>query len=236
LIKIASYALVLFFSLSAQAEQLPLALVYYGPGVCNGCPQSLAKTIRKSGFKIQKVWAGDLTADLLSKASIFAVPGGDEEADVKNALSSAEVDNIRNFVNNGGSYLGVCLGAYLATNWIGNDPTKPGLQLFDGKIYNHSPTQEARMEDVTWRGEHRWLYFQDGPEFVPSPDSKTDVWAYYKTGAVAALQQKFGLGHVGLIGPHLEADQSWLDDDHLVDPDGFDDYLMNAFLKNLSSP
>jgi len=217
------------------AETQPLALVYAGPGVCDGCETSLAATIHQSGFRVQLIRAGEISSEILSKASIFAVPGGEEEADVKNALFPGEAERIRDFVNRGGSYLGVCLGAYLAANWMSDRESQHGLQLFDGEIRNHSPTKEARMEDVTWQGHHRWLYFQDGPEFSLSASSTnpTDIWAYYKTGAIAALQTKFGTGRVGLIGPHLEADQTWWDEDHLVDPDGLDGDLMPAFLQSL---
>ena len=236
MMKIASLLLLSLLSHSvAFAVTLPLALVYVGPGVCDGCGEDLATTIKKSGFRIKLVKPGDISTELLAQASIFAVPGGEEEADVKDALLPGEAERIREFVSQGGNYLGVCLGAFLAADWLSDRESQHGLQLFDGKIKNHSPTKEARMEDVTWKGHHRWLYFQDGPEFILPADVKNtaDIWAYYTTGAIAALQTNFGTGRVGLIGPHLEADQSWLDADHLIDPDGLDGDLMVEFLQTL---
>jgi len=239
MMKIIAITFCMFGQSYAQAEKLPLALVYAGPGVCDGCPESLAKNIKKSGFRVQLVKPGQLSHDRLAEASVFAVPGGDEEDDVKNALLPGEAENIREFVNQGGSYLGVCLGAFLAANWLTDNQSLHGLELFHGLIRNHSRTKEARMEDVVWRENHHWLYFQDGPEFILPDESgladdlKTQVWAHYQTGAVAALQTKFGQGRVGLIGPHLEAENEWLKDDHLSDPDGLDGFLMQDFLQTL---
>ena len=222
----------------ARSSNRPLAYVYHGEGVCEGCPESLKTNIQKAGFRVAWIRPGEITAKHLAKASLFAVPGGEEERDVKRALQKGETENIQEFVRQGGHYLGVCLGAYLVPQWLPDEPSENGLELFSGIVTNHSPTKEARMEKISWRGNSRWMYFQDGPEFRLSRkflrQPQVEIWARYSDDSLAALQVPYGLGRVGLVGPHAEADQSWLDDDHLIDPDGFDSDLLVDFLNGLT--
>ena len=206
----------------ANASTRPIALVYFGPGVCPGCPDDLAAALARVGFKIKKTFPGKISSRALSEASIFAVPGGDEERDVMHALMPGEADNIRNFVRTGGHYLGVCLGAYLAVPNLIDASFEPGLALFEGTVKNHSPTKEARMELISWQSVRRYMYFQDGPEFHLDHPEQADIWARYpdKDQNIAAFQIAYGNGRVGLIGPHPEATQEWLNDDHISVPNG----------------
>ena len=212
----------LLFSV-AWSQTAPIAAVYYGPAVCHGCPQSLAKVIKQAGYDVRKIYAGGITAEALKDVALFAIPGGNDVDELMSAFMLGEAGVIKNYIYGGGSYLGVCLGAYVAA--------ESDLGLFSGTINAHAKKIDARMEKVTWRGQARWVYFQDGPEFKLSKNSKADIWSIYKTGELAALQYRYGQGYVGLVGPHLEADQSWLDEDHLADPDGDDSTLLVDFIK-----
>ena len=62
-----------------------------------------------------------------------------------------------------------------------------------------------------------------------------------KTVIVAAFQSQLGAGRIGLIGVHLEADQSWLKEDHISVPRGesfqesfdlFADFAQNLILEH----
>lgn len=72
---------------------------------------------------------------------------------------------------------------------------------------------------ITWGDTVRWTYFQEGARL---PAESAEAYAYYETGDIAAACYSFGLGGVGLIGPHPEADATWLEDASLTDPDGDD--------------
>jgi glutamine amidotransferase-like uncharacterized protein len=215
------FGIVLFHASSFAFSARPIALVYFGPGVCAGCPDDLASALTRAGYRVKKAFPTHITPDALEEAAIFAVPGGDEERDVMRALAPGEAEAIRQYVSSGGHYLGVCLGAYLAVpKLIDTNPAEDGLNLFDGTVTNHSPTKEARMEYIHWQSTYRWIYFQDGPEFHLNHPENADIWAYYKDGSIAAFQSPLGLGRVGLIGPHLEATQEWLNEDHISVPTG----------------
>ena len=227
------------------AYSKPLAYIYSGIGVCHGCDTTLAKAFRKAGFRTEKIFPGEIALDHLNEADVFAIPGGDQELDVMNALQPGEAAAIKKYVEQGGHYFGVCLGGFIAGSKIINTPTPvpvlpDGLDLFKGKVHNHSKTIEARIETILWTDPNqqsisRFMYFQDGPHFTLK-DPKAVIWARYSDGSIAAFQTPLGLGRVGLIGIHPEADQSWWNEDPnhpLEDPDGEDIDLFINFVQDL---
>jgi glutamine amidotransferase-like uncharacterized protein len=129
---------------------------------------------------------------------------------------------LRDFVSNGGRYIGFCLGAYMA----GHDPgfslipkeddvsqeiEEPGSQVDDEDdtiIQIDWSFSTGKKEGTTER--KRWAYFQDGPTFTLSEHSPATVLARYSsTGDVAAMLNQFGKGWVANVGPHPEADKAW---------------------------
>lgn len=129
---------------------------------------------------------------------------------------------MRDFVANGGHYLGFCLGAYLA----GDDPGF-GLLPKGDKAVREIKRRGAQVNDtsdtviqVDWSfstgdkqgktDDGRWLFFQDGAAFKLAKDSPAEVLGRYtKNGDVAATLNAYGKGWVANIGPHPEADQDW---------------------------
>ena len=77
------------------------------------------------------------------------------------------------------------------------------------------------MVDVAWEGHHRQTSFQEGA-VLPPPEDRADVFARYGNGDIAAARYDHGDGMAGLVGPHPEADQTWLDEAGIADPDGDD--------------
>lgn len=127
--------------------------------------------------------------------------------------------SIREWVREGGRYLGFCLGGYLAG-------ATPGFGLLPGDSARYISSRGAEIDttgntviDVTWRGEDRSMFFQDGPFFVLRDGARTEVLARYRNGTIAAVVTNFGSGRVGVVGPHPEADQSWYTHG-LINPDG----------------
>lgn len=206
------------------AHQRPLALIYRGPAACSGCGEAVAALLRSAPARFRVEYCGpdeqrQLSATSLAEAAVYAQPGGGE---VKRAWRRLErhAENIRDFVHNGGHYLGFCLGAYLAGD-------RPGYGLINGKVDEYISTDGASIDStddalirVRWRGQDRYMFFQDGPTLALAPGAPGEVLATYDTGAGAAVVTAFGEGRVGLVGPHPEADQSWYDDARLTNPDG----------------
>jgi hypothetical protein len=143
------------------------------------------------------------------RVEVYAQPGadGDDTAAFRRQKRDRRV--IRDFVHNGGRYLGICMGGFLA---------EPGFfDLFRGRVdeYYSSPgasvtTPEPALVPVTWRDTPRWMFFQDGGYMVPKRSTTgVTVLARYSNGSIAALVAPSGRGKVALCGPHPEAPPRW---------------------------
>jgi glutamine amidotransferase-like uncharacterized protein len=150
------------------------------------------------------------------------------DTDLDSAWSELQehASEIRDFVENqGGRYLGFCLGAYLAGK-------KPGFGLLPEGASAVSERKEKNAQvthtkdslvQVDWKfsteiGNHRegetatnqWLYFQDGTAIKGLSGYNNTVLARYSTsGNIAASLTPLGRGWIALVGPHPEATEKW---------------------------
>jgi glutamine amidotransferase-like uncharacterized protein len=202
----------------------PLALVYRGPAACSGCAESVATLLRNSPSHFRTKFVGPncdepLSAATLATAVVYAQPGGGSLDPAWRKMRKYATD-IQNWVRNGGTYLGFCLGGYLAG-------ATPGFALIPGDTNSYTDTAKATVQNsddtivaVSWRGKERHMYFQDGPVFTLKSGAKATVLATYPNNTPAAVATTYGRGRVGVVGPHPEADQSWYSDAGLSNPDG----------------
>lgn len=207
-----------------ESSDARTALVYRGPAGCEGCSETLAERLSQSPLELRVEFIGPeektpLTVSALAEAALYVQPGGgDDIAAAAQSFPSDFARGLRGFVGNGGSYLGICMGAYLAGS--------EGFGLLSGPVEGQVsvpgfPVTDSaeHMVAVTWDTTARWTYFQEGAQL---PEGGAEAHARYETGELAAAVYRVGEGHVGLIGPHPEADASWVEDTDLVDPDGDD--------------
>lgn len=207
-------------------DSRPLALVYDGPQGCPDCAPTIASVLESGDdpFRVEFVGPGtgtELSAEVLAEARLYVQPGGGADLATTWDDLAPQAQAVRDWVGRGGSYLGLCFGAYLA----GRDP---GFDLLPGDTFGWAGSPGATVPDardtvvpLTWRGEQRWVYFQDGPGFDLDEDADVDVLATYPDGVPAVLAAPFGAGRVGVAGPHPEADESWYDEAGLTNPDGY---------------
>ena len=229
----------------AAAKRPPkeIAVLFNGPTICEGCGDNIASDLRRRHYKVIKVGAGQTTPQLLAKASVYVVPGGEDVQDSNEGWSRAERQALRDFVQNGGSYIGFCLGAAWAADWPGEkkgvhynsldivpalaQPESPPLDLSQKAI---DAAKKARVETVNWQGHRRQTYFQDGPGFTMDPGTDAKVLASYKDDHVATFVSHYGAGTVAVTGVHIEADASWFEGDNLRPPKKNTKDLMKQFM------
>ncbi|MEV0123249.1 BPL-N domain-containing protein [Streptomyces sp. NPDC050703] len=208
-----------------RPAERPLAVIYDGPQGCPDCAPAVAKVLRKAPrhYRIRFVKAPVKASDLAG-AKLYVQPGGgaDLERTWRDLKESADV--LRTWVREGGSYLGLCFGAYLAGR-------NPGFGLLPGDAGGYTDSRGAVVDDdrdtvlkVMWRGKPRHMYFQDGPVFHfgrGADATSVEVLATYPgNGLPAAAVARYGKGRVGVSGPHPEADASWYEGAGLKNPDG----------------
>ena len=163
----------------------------------NGIMRALG---RNYNFKI--FTRHDLEDDFFDDVDIVAVPGGFGDSDSYDYLMRENGQRIRNFVADGGYYLGVCMGAYWAdTDYLGL------LNNVRVTQYIRHPTActrrpHAKEMPVKWNGVDTSMYFYDGCTYI---GSQFEVISTYPNRAPMAIIQD----RIGLIGCHPEADPHW---------------------------
>jgi glutamine amidotransferase-like uncharacterized protein len=218
----------------------PVALVYRGPAGCPGCSEAVAELLKndiKHNFDVIYVGPKEKISVReglnLPNVVLYAQPGGDGSVEKAYKRLRPDAVAVRSFVQNGGRYLGFCMGGYL----VDDDPGY-GLGLNTDQ-YIISPGATVKNEEDTiiqilWRGNRRWMYFQDGPYFIPESGIEDQtILAYYPNGEVAAVVQPYGKGKIGVSGPHPEADISWYEKAELINPDGYDADLFQDLIDTL---
>ena len=137
-------------------------------------------------------------------------PGGVGDSDTFDTVFKFHGDSIRRYVQGGGKYLGICMGAYWADRHYLNI-----VHNVEAKQYIRQPRTCTRRYyskavECDWNGTKDRFFFYDGPAFI-GDESKFEVVARYTNGDPAAIIQ----GNIGLIGPHLEAEEYWYDKPYL---------------------
>src|SRR5258708_6662481 len=141
----------------------------------------------------------------IRKYRLLIVPGGNF-LDMGHSLTSNAATNIRNAVQNGLNYLGICAGGFLA----GNSSYYNGLNLTSGVKFGFysAENQGIRKAAVAIAGAGTPTldqYWEDGPQFT----GWGAVAGKYPDGTPAIVEGAFGSGWVILTGVHPEAPASW---------------------------
>ena len=202
-------------AMPAHAKTVHVA-VYRGPAACDGCSETAKASIEKldPAYRVEFIGKGektDISPETLSRFDIYVQPGGGQDIPAAlRSLGKARVNAIRGFVAQGGGYLGLCMGAYLA------DDANFGLIPYDldsevGRPGFPVKTIEDAAIDVEWAGRKDMVYYQDGPYLPASKAAGFQQIAAYGNGDIAAARYSFKKGTVVLSGPHPEADKTWFE-------------------------
>ena len=223
-----------FFLTTASFASTPVALVYNGKGTCQkACAIAMAIAVKEAGLSPRFVSESEITEQsnpeeisaLFKDAKVWIQPGGYAKESFL-AMSGPLKQGIREFTASGGGYVGICAGAFMATEEIGTTGLS-GLGLIPGRCATYfahpaKPGLNYSMENVRWQGEERQLYFEGGPFFYDL-NPQVEVVATYADGtSPAAVRGEYGLGRVFLSGPHPEAPEAWRTQDEVEDSDGLD--------------
>ncbi|OFZ22011.1 MAG: hypothetical protein A2X94_16280 [Bdellovibrionales bacterium GWB1_55_8] len=233
LTRLVSIFVLLIVSNSALgASKKPLALIYKDSGSCFACEVGARAAAEDAGMKTRYISADEITPSLLKKAQLWIQPGGNA-IDVAKRMDPKAYGYLKDYIEQGGNYLGYCAGAFFADYFVDNDNTIPGLGIIPGgvtKDYLPGDTG-AHILPVRWHRNDktfvRHLFFGEGPVFVfETPGTVEIIGEYVDNEAsappIAVVQFKHGKGNVVLtaIHPEVPAWARWYYG--LEDPDGSD--------------
>ena len=153
----------------------------------------------------------ELEDDFFNDVDAVCFPGGIGDADSFDYLLQSNSRVVRDFVQRGGKYLGVCMGAY----WAGKGYFDL-LKDVEPQQYIKRPNTDTRRPhakniSVTWKGKQQKMFFYDGCALIGN-EKKFETIARYSNGDPMAIIQDT----VGLIGchpesePHLYKSYSWM--------------------------
>jgi glutamine amidotransferase-like uncharacterized protein len=145
-----------------------------------------------------------LEDDFFDDVDMICFPGGLGDADKFNFLTKENSQRIKEFVNAGGKYLGICMGAY----WAGSHYFDI-LDDVDAVQYMRRPNADTRRPhakniEVTWLGNKTNMFWYDGCALVGN-SRKFKTVAKYANGDNMAIIQN----NIGLIGCHPESEPHW---------------------------
>lgn len=184
-----------------------------GPGNVERCLGDAAK------FKTERIKAEDLRSGVLKRFDVVVVPGGSGSKQAEQ-MQEAGREAIRKFVEQGGGYVGICAGAYLACTGY-----EWGVGVLNAKTV--SPKWRRGQGEVKIAGEafgeklsDRGIRYSNGP--IIKADVRKDMPEFetliaFRTelaendtpvgvmvNAPAMVRSTYGLGRVFTSSPHPE--------------------------------
>lgn len=199
--------------------------VYAGAGTGKGMHHLLVEMQGLPGSTVLPIGPEEIRAGELRHFNVVLFPGGSGS---RQGESLGEVDRrcVRQFVEQGGGYIGICAGAFLATAEWPNalnilDAKTPSTQWKRGRgVVQMELTPEGRkilhVNSVSCE-----VRYHNGPIFMPAERSnlpeyrslavfRSQVADYSATdggmvGAPAIVASQFGKGRIVCFSPHPEA-------------------------------
>lgn len=195
-------------------------LIYSDDGASQDCVNALLKYY---GDQAQLTSGVDLQSDdWIQQTKLLIVPGGRSLPFYK-TLSKVGNQNIIQFVEQGGCYLGLCAGAYYASSetiFATSTPLELNLQselnfflgraigpVFSDKKFEYNSESGAEQVDIIWQDQKKYsVYFNGGCYFENADQfSNTKILAWYtKNNLPAIIICKVGKGCALLSGVHPE--------------------------------
>jgi len=166
-----------------------------------------------SGVYFDYATASEINSKTLSGYDILIMPGGNSANYVEG--SSIDEDAIKQFLNKGNGFIGICAGAYAASNSVDGSYSGWGLAshvntinvIYEGLV-SITPTSSGS----TLLGSSKiQLHHQNGPVMYTTSSSATSFATYTGTetgyqGYSSVVGEKYGSGRVLLSGSHPELD------------------------------
>ncbi len=209
----------------AQNPSLTDVAVYMDEGAWEAGVIAFERFLEWKGLTHRRVDASYVNIQNLTTSfrSIY-FPGG-YAYDYKLKISARGEENIRDLVRSGGAYIGICAGAYFASDRVdwegGSYPYTLGLfkgtargslseiQAWPGYSMTGITMNSRSILGSASQGAYRTLYF-GGPAFVPDPGIVVDTVATWDDAAdqCAIISFSYGSGRALLIGPHPEIEEN----------------------------
>ena len=178
-----------------------IALFLHQPRCSVQSANGIIKSL-ESNYNFKIFTRHEVENDFFDNVDVVAFPGGLGDSDSFDYLFKNNRDSISNFVNNGGRYLGICMGAYWAGNHYFNFLDNVQVEQYIKRPNTDTKRPHAKNLKIEWLGADENMFFYDGCSFGPG---QYEIIAKYKNDDPMAIIQ----GKLGLIGCHPESQPHW---------------------------
>lgn len=216
-----------------------IVYLYSGPGtstVCLDQTQKLFSQCLQHHYRIERIQPEDvINGSWQTQAACFVMPGG-RDSPYHESLNPAGITKIQEYVQIGGSYLGICAGAYFAAKQIefalGSSievNQERTLKFYEGTAsgpvfadFEYHTQKGAHAAQIAFAETSAMIYFNGGCTFLEAGKvCNLQIIGHYqlndgkKLSAIVHIKQ--GRGYVILSGVHFEFDPETMDanDSHL---------------------
>lgn len=186
--------------------------------------KSLQQEVDPSKYRIRRMDSKALKSENWEKeTALLVIPGG-RDIYYHESLDGAGTSKIRQFVEKGGSYLGICAGAYFGAGSIEFEKggtyevcANRSLAFFPGYAegpaygknkYRIDGLQGLEAARVSWQEDSFHVYYNGGCHFVKAHEfpgvSILSSYLELKDDPAAIVLCKVGQGQAVLSGVHLE--------------------------------
>jgi biotin--protein ligase len=197
--------------------------VYADEGVSSFSLQETLSTFRKVSPHVHPIGYQKLIeSDWEKETDLLIIPGG-RDIPYDRRLKGKGTAKIRAFVESGGSFLGICAGAYFASNEVIFEKDTPlevhesrDLKFFPGSAigtlylprrFAYDSEKGSHASEITLGDESCHLYYNGGCTFYQAEKfSSVTILARYQDAGnqPAIIHCKVGKGSVILSGVHFE--------------------------------
>jgi hypothetical protein len=182
-----------------------IALFIHHPECSKDCCDGMIQALSPK-YNITLFTEAECSIEKLRPFDIVAFPGGigDSTESYNRFFRRRAQQAVADYVDQGGRYLGICMGAYWAGSYYFDI-----LDGVDAVQYIKQPTADIRrpystVATVTWMGTEQEAFFYDGCTFVGDRSKFTTIATYANNQPMAIIQNR-----IGLIGCHLESTKYW---------------------------
>lgn len=222
--KLGLYVVVLGFSWGCFAQP-PDIFLYTDRGTWEPGVENLNEFLTEHNYSFENKMAVQLQAGELAteKPQLLIIPGGESWVYLDD-LKESGADAIKTFVAQGGSYLGICAGAFYATSHRkGGAATGPyGIGLLEGTAVDDTalnyPGYIEGVMNFHWElgnpftqglGSQIKMLLYGGPSFEYSAEESQRkqvqvVQRFAHSQKISMIHFKYGRGQVFLAAPHFE--------------------------------
>ena len=182
-----------------------IALYILDPKCSVQCGNGMMKALGK--YYNFKIFSKNVVEDVFfDDVDMVAFPGGIGDSETWHSILKPNKEKVIEFVQGGGKYLGICMGAYWAGSHYFNilDDVDATRYLKRPGTDTHRP--HAKNISIKWQEKSTNMFWYDGCALVGNKHKFQTIATYANNDPMAIIQK-----NIGLIGCHPESEKFWYD-------------------------